>query len=411
MGSLDSSPVLVPPHILAYLKDKLRTQDPVNSLSPAKSAQQVVLIAKLNSTAVNDDATWTTALQVGESNVVIRIWKGTSRWWTLNRHDERDLVAMARSEVAGYRVARQALTDTGVYVPSLLYFSLDDQHADDRPWAIMEYVGEYSKRLYNGRFDSSWKDGMIKIREEFGYAEAHPRWGRVPVERALDYALMVLHSLTIPLHMAFWNQRQTSDLEYQAINHLSGHQTGYGYTYQRLVELYQMALNEIQKQPPIQSLQGYIHMLKQAIAELDSYRVDNLQPVLVHIDLQPQNIFFHETKIRTVLDWEEAAYADPRFELLMLCRKVCSNRQQAECIWATYQQAFEGKYELGSLSAWLQLESTHSLTTLLLQSMNLAGGGRSPWETRTEMEGKIDRELSRLAQEGISFDDLNGYKS
>jgi thiamine kinase-like enzyme len=126
------------------------------------------------------------------------------------------------------------------------------------------------------------------------------------------------------------------------------------------------------------------------------------------MDCQPQNLLFARPKekrqplIVSVLDWEEAAFADPRFELLLICRKVCANRSQADQVWKTYQEELPQPC-LGSIEPWLKLESVHSLTTLLLQSMDLLGGGRSPWETKPDLWGKIQREFCRLASGGWDF--------
>jgi thiamine kinase-like enzyme len=138
-----------------------------------------------------------------------------------------------------------------------------------------------------------------------------------------------------------------------------------------------------------------------------------LPPVLCHMDCQPQNLLFVKcattslsptaspkpddpvlrVEVSSVLDWEEAAYADPRFELLLLCRKVCANRSQADRVWETYRRELPQPH-LGPIDPWLRLETVHSLTTLLLQAMKV--GGRSPWESQPDLWGKIQREFQRL---------------
>jgi hypothetical protein len=40
-------------------------------------------------------------------------------------------------------------------------------------------------------------------------------------------------------------------------------------------------------------------------------------------------------RFSAVLDWEEAADGDPRFEPLLLGRKLCANEEQARTVWAT----------------------------------------------------------------------------
>jgi hypothetical protein len=138
-----------------------------------------------------------------------------------------------------------------------------------------------------------------------------------------------------------------------------------------------------------------------------------LDPVLCHMDYQPQNLQFSArdpSHISAVLDWEEAAYGDPRFDLLLLGRKVCANEEQARTVWEEYNRTAweesppgdadgtdrtsERPDRLGPLEPWLHLETVHSLASLLLQA---AGeGGRSPWETKPDLWGKIERELVRL---------------
>ena len=152
---------------------------------------------------------------------------------------------------------------------------------------------------------------------------------------------------------------------------------------------------------------------------------NNVPAVICHMDLQPQNMMLLKMKyaiddkllsqskiscltvpqVASVLDWEEACYADPRFELLLICRKVVANRKQADCIWDHYSKVMKQRFDIniGPLEPWLKLETVHSLLTLLMQSTNLVGGGRSPWEQKPDLKGKIEREFSRLAEMGWQF--------
>ena len=109
--------------------------------------------------------------------------------------------------------------------------------------------------------------------------------------------------------------------------------------------------------------------------------------------------------------------SDPRFEILLICRKVLANHEQAEKLWQSYSSYVKQlntlftsesnndikQWEVGPLTPWLKLETVHSICTLLLQSMDLLGGGRSPWETKPDLGGKIDRERQRLVQLGWLF--------
>ena len=119
-------------------------------------------------------------------------------------------------------------------------------------------------------------------------------------------------------------------------------------------------------------------------------------------------------QVSSVLDWEEAAMADARFELLMLCRKVCANRDQAEQLWEAYQVGLlPPQPQLGLLGPWLALETVHSLTSLALQSMDLLGGGRTPWESEPDLWGKMQREMRRLVLECGDFgvvDNKSGFQ-
>jgi len=152
---------------------------------------------------------------------------------------------------------------------------------------------------------------------------------------------------------------------------------------------------------------------------------DNVPAVICHMDLQPQNMMllkmryridvnslspseiscFAVPQVASVLDWEEACYADPRFELLLICRKVVANRKQADSIWNHYSKVMDERFQIkiGPLEPWLKLETVHSLLTLLMQSMDLVGGGRSPWEQKPDLKGKIEREFSRLVELGWDF--------
>ncbi|KAI2503793.1 hypothetical protein MHU86_10687 [Fragilaria crotonensis] len=153
--------------------------------------------------------------------------------------------------------------------------------------------------------------------------------------------------------------------------------------------------------------QAVTETLHKCITKLN-VEVSTIKPVawvLVHMDCQPQNLIFHRcenhTFISSVLDWEEAAYADARFELLLMGRKVCANRKQADTIWETYEAECQ---LLGDIEPWLRLEAIHSITTLTLQSLNLLGGGRNPWESNPDLWQKIERDsIVSLVLAGILF--------
>jgi len=425
----------------------------------------------------DDDDAWNQALMNGSGRLIVRIWEGSSRWWNLHNQEEAtatvtelSLQELARSEVAGYRIARRAFQQTCDYsdairIPAVLAFSLElsevtgvvVQSVGSRCWAVMEYVGQQSTHFgqstsNNNKWDDSWSTGMIKVRDEFGFTEPHPRWGRVPVDECLEYTLAVLRQVTLPLHRYLG---RNSHALVPAIKGLAGIQTMKrtapssgndtdtvlrGYTYIYMVQLYQTAHSRMKQalRDPDASLNNAVRLLGKATAQLYKEAVtynsehEPLPPVLVHMDCQPQNLLFARTgttahvsgasktaataaskskdHISSVLDWEEAAFADPRFELLLLCRKVCANRQQADQVWKVYQEELP-QPNLGPIEPWLKLETVHSITTLLLQSMDLLGGGRSPWETKPDLWGKIRREFCRLQSAGWDFCDVEALET
>ena len=408
----------------------------------AKSAQQKVFIVHYDPTHTFSelDRTWQDALECGRNRLVIRCWQGGSRWWNLNRPTSPQLVA--RSEIAGYRTAYKALPQR---IPRALAFfdcqSSEQANKTAYSWAILEYVGPNSKRHSSEddslHYDAYWITSMIKIREEFGFAEPHPRWGRVPVDNALQYARLVLRDVTIPIHKWFFTQKQTNDQYTQictileesivedlaldvgvpvlTVNNKNPLQKSC-HSYSSMLHLYEQAhgdlqMNYLKQSPwskssndPDTKLRRSLELLGKCIQVLrQQSKQAFLQPlpfVLVHMDCQPQNLMIakdlhSEWHISAVLDWEEAALADPRFELLLLGRKVCANTHQAKDLWEHYQDEMTDLVQLGPIEPWLRLETVHSLTTLLLQAMNQ--GGRSPWEKKPDLWGKIHREFQRLA--------------
>jgi Phosphotransferase enzyme family len=372
--------------------------------------------------------------------VVVRRWLRSSRWWNLNAPALLDpsctVHDMARWEVAGYRVSRKAL---GSLVPRVLYSSVDrkdDQGAPvpPSPWSVFEHVAGTGTNAPS----PDWLQSMVKVRREFGFDEPHPRWGRVPADQCLEYSLLVLHQVVIPLHrycrQCTRHHLQTPDANLEGL-------CGYGasidcrsFTFSGMVAIYENAHKSIRLQGLDRRCEGetnpsellYLHEPFQRAVDLVGQGIESLKGllesssdtiippldlVLCHMDYQPQNLLFAPSDPKTVLavlDWEEAAYADPRFDLLLLGRKVCANEQQARALWDAYEaqlakeEVEEGASgaaktsRLGPLEPWLHLETVHSLATLLLQAVG--GGGRSPWETQPDLWDKIEREMLRLEQ-------------
>jgi thiamine kinase-like enzyme len=437
---------------------------------------------------------WLDALHSGRHHLVVRIWKGGCRWWNLHRNSSP--LGLADAEAMGYRVAGTVFSTTtkglpgvdadpsgnanktrrlhnSVVVPRLLHFEPGSMNAtaasstnESLPWAVLEYVGPESRHFVhsqdddeNGNYahgdnvvDNRYLDGMISVRFEYGFEEPHPRWGRVPVDQALEYAQIVLQQVVIPLHRLtglLWTGENQHDRDASSVVCTPRQHV---YSYSTMVKLYRDAWKDmIVETNATDGAHGLgtdprisrsLKVLDEALVVLEANSasicdhagqqttIPSLSPVLVHMDLQPQNLIFRARKayrpsgdgdsnsqghqsghgqlegpsstVFAVLDWEDAAWADPRFDLLLLCRKVCANREQANVLWSEYgatlaRDSDDGmdEYPLGPIEPWLQLETVHSIATLLLQSMDLLDGGRNPWETKNDLWGKLEREFAR----------------
>ena len=317
---------------------------------------------------------------------------------------------------------------------------------------------------------------MIKTRYEFRFDEQHPRHGRVPVDECLGYAQMILRDVIVPIQSSFFalsvadddDGSSTFHKKMELSNHLQSVGWGHGqllnddtainhFQYHDMIAIYDHALHrlisvsETNDNNMDETMGNLLSMLERCVAVLSSEWDGNsttgkpppLPPVLCHMDLQPQNLAFwrivpdsnnneeghtiHTTakhcSIASIMDWEEACYADPRFEILLVCRKVLANREQADILWQSYSNHVKEVgnqllsssrngnpvccWDVGPIEPWLKLETVHSLCTLLLQAMDLLGGGRSPWETKPDLLGKIKRERQRLVQMGWHFCDYD----
>jgi len=286
---------------------------------------------------------------------------------------------------------------------------------------------------------------MIKIRNEFGFQEPHPRHGRVPIDECLGYSRMILDDVVMPIQAYFFmldGNRENIDDHLTSIVWCNSNQGGTSpFQYHDMITIYRQALhqmsitmhdNHVKGTKIDERMNTLLNMVGKCISALECEwegeydgKPPPLPPVLCHMDLQPQNLAFgttdtdviskndekYNTKdcfVASVMDWEEACYADPRFEILLICRKVLANLDQAEELWQAYStriKQLNSSFTVGPLTPWLKLETVHSICTLLLQSMDLLGGGRSPWETKPDLWGKIDRERQRLVKLGWLFCD------
>ena len=389
--------------------------------------------------------------------------------------DHLTTLKMAKAEVDGYRLSRLALkdSDSHVQIAEVLYFSHDERcptalniasssssyengERKDRndfiePWAVLSYYSDSDAtviRDLNQKPCYHYPTTMIKTRYEFGFDEPHPRHGRVPINESLDYVKLILRDFVYPLQSYFFlNDMDGLERELTSLSWVdSTNSTTQPFQYLDMVSLYSSALNSIRNSTNFNSKDekttSMLDMLKKCVTmlqdEWDQLSSSALPAVLCHMDLQPQNLAFshankqHDTTngctthdpdachVAAVMDWEEACYADPRFELILLCRKVLANRVQAEIIWQSYSDKIQSwRYELmtkhrrhvdwmvGPIEPWLKLECVHSLCTLFFQFLDRFGGGRSPWETKTDLLCKIDRERQRLVTMGWTFCDLS----
>jgi thiamine kinase-like enzyme len=291
---------------------------------------------------------------------------------------------------------------------------------------------------------------MTKIRHEFGFDEPHPRHGRVPIDECLDYAHMILRDVVLPIQFSFFEWSSSSSLSSSEQSSDNGAEwkvnlcalavdsqteTTKPFHYHDMIDVYKLALQRLsaaQQNAKIddERMDTLLQMMYKCVAALEHEWDDHdgrcpppLPAVLCHMDLQPQNLtFWHDRNngdgvnhnvnvhlskdcsVASVVDFEEAAYADPRFEVLLICRKVLANMEQADELWESYSSSvkLQTTWDVGPIEPWLRLETVHSLFTLLLQANDLLGGGRNPWETKPDLWGKIDRERRRLVKMGWS---------
>lgn len=283
---MEASESLIPWEILEAVKKKVGSSALV-SIDEAKSAQQRVFIIKFNANidTVKSSSPLPKILESGGYRLVLRIWKGGSRWWNLNQ--AKNVRALASTEVAGYQLAHTALQDK---IPKLIYFSIDQEGP---PWALLEYVGEASARFDETSkvYDQYWTKSMIKVRDEFGFSEQHPRWGRVPVQESLSYAVRVLDQIILPLHKFFFENPAVA-YESQAQFLFGPFEGEKGYTYDTMVCLYKDSLDNMQnsmKNSNIESkdfrLADSLLVLEKCLDEICSRRVEPLPFVLLHSKL------------------------------------------------------------------------------------------------------------------------------
>ena len=139
--------VSLPPSVLNHLRSALGSEAVSSArIEEAKSAQQRVFIVSFDASQCRNyhdlSPQWRDALERGSYTIVVRLWIGSARWWNLHcsdifndekQDDETGVLMLARAEVAGYRIARTALTDAlhcHLEIPHVLHFSHDSKQCN-----------------------------------------------------------------------------------------------------------------------------------------------------------------------------------------------------------------------------------------------------------------------------------------
>ena len=322
-----------------------------SSITQCHSAKQEVLLL----TTTNTNTPFEESLQKNNRNIIVRKYKSTATYWnlqgTLNIENPPTL---KDRETRAYTIARSVFNDSKIVIPEVL-------HVDDKDNAVVfEYVGSSSSYFVGGDFDDSMVRNMIKTRLEFGFDEPHPRHGRVPAEQCLEYAKSVVRDIVVPIHKAKLNLGSYELEMFGAVKTFGG-----------MLRLYEEQFTKLEGVGD--EVMDMIEILKKNIRDVEAGCVG---PTLVHGDLQPQNLMFRkgegegeEIDIACLLDWEDAAIADGRFEVLLIARKLVANVAQAKVVWSYYKELMGAvvAIDIGEIDDWLKLESLHSICTFMLQ--------------------------------------------
>ena len=412
-----------------------------------KSAQQRVLLLRLKQYQPQETMetydhelrkTFKEAIKVGDGILVLRIWKGSARWWNLNSRMNSSCLELAKSEVSGYELARSILDSRThpiepyikIRIPKIVYFRSSNECT---PWAVFSYINNIRHFIDEHVDHRDWTiaddfiTNMVKVRHEFGFSEPHPRHGRVCQKDSLQYALQLLDSIVIPIHIQFFLEDKMNDLpvktliDGQHVPEKDEEKLPSPITYNDMINFYKHTLSKMKDAAENyidKKIQNILQILDRCLHCLSSeaLKINYIPPTLCHCDLQPQNaILCRERRtlngvpyVISMLDWEEAAIADPRFEIMLICRKVVANHEQALVVWNHYHDCLKMRFcdiadSLGPLEPWLKLEGVHTLLILCMQVMDMQGGGRNPWEQMADLLGKINRELCRLENLGWKF--------
>lgn len=236
--------------------------------------------------------------------LVLRVWRASSRFASLGvtrrspdpkcralHRLAREPAAVAKIEVAGYRLARAAVP--GLEIPEVLLFR--EGEGGGPAFALFRFVEAPGP-----------EPRMVKARLEFGAEEEHLRHGRLPSAAVLPYCSDLIAAFLLPLAHRCWSEPPAPQIPRTTTPDLLA-------AYAAASSLLSSRL--LPSSPP--PLRAAVPSLPPLLSRLSSLLPDlpPLPPTLVHLDLQPQNLLFGPAGIVGVLDFEEAAVADPRLEV------------------------------------------------------------------------------------------------
>ena len=125
--SSTSTTTTCPQNILNEIEKRTGTR--IVEMEECKSAQQQVWII----TTVKEQASeWEDVICAGQNRLVVRVWKGGCQWWNL--HQNLSPHELAQTELLGYQLGRQALTERGVTIPRVLFSQ--SSNTKECPWAV-----------------------------------------------------------------------------------------------------------------------------------------------------------------------------------------------------------------------------------------------------------------------------------
>ncbi|GMI45001.1 hypothetical protein TrCOL_g9319 [Triparma columacea] len=349
---------------------------------------------------------------------VLRVYVGASSWWNLYLDScPSDLLPPAEistSEHLCYTLTQkyydQAPPSFGPRSPSMRTFQPSVLGSSSN-WLSLSYVPHTPF------------PHMIPDRVEFGFLEPHPRHGRLEPRDCLGYCCMVLEGYFYRVCKGAWkegggkgevNPRDVVGRVEKVMKEVEGRGVGGG----RAEEVKRMA-SELGRDyfAGVEEWRGGGEEGANDGGERSEKTVPYLPPVVVHCDLQPQNLCLGTAQdvggerregtwtrredndtttttttyfIEGVVDYEEARFADPRFELMFMCRRVCCDLEQASIVWGMFSEFSKGEgWEVGGLEGWMKLECLVTLAGCVVRG---SGMGEEWIKKEGRGEGRQDQE-------------------